>query len=486
MTLEGTRVVLVCPNDLVVDTRGQKMAQSLHRMGMDVTVVARASERAADRETVDGVEIVRLALPAVARVHPPPPPPSKKLVREAEELDAQAARMARLAREDGRPLRARVVLRGRGLALKARRRLKGIETRRQRRREKGVVRPIDQLPYRAPWPGWRETMWFPLEMDKVFWPVIESLDPDVIHCHDLDGLVASGLAHERLLAQGKDVRLVYDAHENWAGLPDIDWTQDIHASWLGVEAEFAPQSDLVITVSEEIADAIQQRWSLPDRPLVVLNTPSTRMAEPAERTLREAAGLDASTPVMVYSGSISHARRVPDLVRALPLMPDVHLVIVSVPYPHRFAPEFEELADSLGVRDRLHIVPPVTSSQVVSYLSTANVGVHPLLPGAPNHEMALPNKLFEYLHAGIPVVVSNCRAMTAFVRENNLGREFEHGSIDSLAKAVLEVLDGRREGGFTPPAGLAEAYSWEAREPALAQAYAAMLAAEPIGARSPR
>jgi glycosyltransferase involved in cell wall biosynthesis len=100
--------------------------------------------------------------------------------------------------------------------------------------------------------------------------------------------------------------------------------------------------------------------------------------------------------------------------------------------------------------------------------------------------MALPNKLFEYLHAGIPVVVSNCRAMTAFVRENNLGREFEHGSIDSLAKVVLEVLDGRRNGGFTPPAGLAETYSWEAREPALAQAYAAMLAAAPIGTRGTR
>ena len=85
MTLDGTRVVLVCPDDLVVDTRGQKMAQSLRRMGMDVTVVARASERAPDRETVDGVEIVRLPLPAVARVHPPPPPPARA-VREAEEL----------------------------------------------------------------------------------------------------------------------------------------------------------------------------------------------------------------------------------------------------------------------------------------------------------------------------------------------------------------------------------------------------------------
>jgi glycosyltransferase involved in cell wall biosynthesis len=189
---------------------------------------------------------------------------------------------------------------------------------------------------------------------------------------------------------------------------------------------------------------------------------------------------------MVYSGSISHVRRVPDLIAALPSLPDVHLVIVSVPFPHRLAPEFEEQADALGVRDRMHIVPPVSGRQVVSYLSTASVGVHPLLPGAPNHEMALPNKLFEYLHAGIPVVVSDCRAMTAFVHEVDLGLEFEHGSVESLATAVRTVIDGRAEGGFTPSRDVVERYTWEAQESLLASAYTAMLASpSPVETSTP-
>jgi hypothetical protein len=84
-------VVLVCPNDLVADTRGQKMAASLARLGNDVVVVARASERAPDNETIDGVPVVRVSVPAVPNARSTAPLPSQKLAREAQELGASAS-----------------------------------------------------------------------------------------------------------------------------------------------------------------------------------------------------------------------------------------------------------------------------------------------------------------------------------------------------------------------------------------------------------
>ncbi len=323
---------------------------------------------------------------------------------------------------------------------------------------------------RRPWPTWREDLHLPLEIDKAFWPVIRELNPDVVHSHDLDGLAAAGLAHQRLRAEGRDVRLVYDAHENWAGLPDIDWRPEVHAPMLGLEAEFITVADAVSTVSEEIAQTLQARYSLPREPTVVLNTPLLRPRNPQALTVRAAAGLSPDVPVMVYSGTISHARRVPDLIRVLPLVPDVHLVVVSVPFPHRMQPEFLALADELAVADRVHVIAPVDNTEVIDYLSGGTFGVHPLLPGAPNHEMALPNKLFEYLHAGLPIIVSNCAAMSRFVTEHDVGRVFTFGDLDSLAQAIRDTLVDPDEGQQRRTA-LAKEFCWQAEEPTIAALY---------------
>mgnify|MGYP003329325927 CR=1 FL=1 len=143
--------------------------------------------------------------------------------------------------------------------------------------------------------------------------------------------------------------------------------------------------------------------------------------------------------------------------------------------------EFEELADSLGVRDRLHIVPPVPSTQVVSYLSTANVGVHPLLPGSPNHEMALPNKLFEYLHAGLPVVVSDCTAQVEFLEEHPVGLVHRAGDAHDLARAVTDVLaDRTRYAQRCTDPELLDTFSWEGQERALLGVYQGLLPWQPV------
>lgn len=473
----SAKVVVVCPNDLVIDTRGQKVATSLARFGLDVTVVARASARAPMTETVDGYHVVRVEVPAVPLARPVPKQ-SEALTRSAATLLAQSRTAARAAIGRGSPLRSRPRQAARAVKLRLRRSRTLAAARAAEAAERQATEGLGGPDSRAAWPTWRETLGLPIEIAEAFWPTIQALAPDVVHCHDLDGLAAAGFAHDRLRATGSDCRLVYDAHENWAGLPDLDWIPRVHGSLLGLERDYIAVADLVVTVSAEIAEVLERRYSLPARPLVLLNTPSSGRGRPAGRSLRADTGVGSNVPLMVYSGSISHARRVPDLIRVLPLLPELHLAVVSVPYPHRLAPEFEALAAELGVTDRMHIVAPVPSPQVVDYLSGATFGVHPLLPGAPNHEMALPNKIFEYLHAGIPLVVSDCRTMAQFVTTNQIGRSFHFGDVDSLAAAIEEVLTGLAEGRLRPAPDLAEQYSWEAQEPALAAAYSGLVAAD--------
>jgi glycosyltransferase involved in cell wall biosynthesis len=97
------------------------------------------------------------------------------------------------------------------------------------------------------------------------------------------------------------------------------------------------------------------------------------------------------------------------------------------------------------------------------------VGVHPLTRYG-NAEVALPNKLFDYLHAGLPVVVSDCRAMAEFVHRYRVGRTFAAGDAEALAAALRETIAER---GMLRAniAAASERFCWEREEPALLDFY---------------
>jgi len=189
------------------------------------------------------------------------------------------------------------------------------------------------------------------------------------------------------------------------------------------------------------------------------------------RSLRADAGVPDGAHILVYPGAASKARGVDTIVQSLVFLPTVHAVLVVVPWPHPRAEELQELADGLGVGDRLHLVPPVAADDVPRYLTGADVAVHAMLGGIPNHEMAMPNKLFEILHSGLPMASSNVRTMAAFVREHDMGDVFTAGDPRDLARSVQLLLDRSSGRPPTPDPALVKRYSWQAQERALAEAY---------------
>jgi glycosyltransferase involved in cell wall biosynthesis len=192
----------------------------------------------------------------------------------------------------------------------------------------------------------------------------------------------------------------------------------------------------------------------------------------ASRDLRAECGVRPGTPLAVYSGALSAARGVDTLVRALPLLPDLHVAVVAVPFPHPMGARLRALADSLGVATRLHLVPPVPSHEVPAYLRGADLAVNSLLADSMSHDMALPNKLFEFLHAGVPMAVSDCRAMAEFVQGNGLGTVFRAGDAPDFARAARELL---AEPPRPDTAMLRATYSWQGQEPSLVGVYDELL-----------
>jgi len=309
-----------------------------------------------------------------------------------------------------------------------------------------------------------------LDLADALRPVLLELRPDVMHAHHPFVLGVATEVQRSLAAEGHHSLVVYDARENFGGIPELEQgSVRRHRVLMDHERRFISACAGVSTVSEPIADVIQRRYRLPTRPTVILNTPvlGGRTEGP---TVRDVVGLPSGVPLLVYSGTISHARGIDTLVRGLAYLPDAHLVIVCVPYPHPSVPALLAIASELGASDRIHIVPPVDQSHLVQYLSGADVAVHPLPGGSPNHDQALPNKLFEYTHAGLPMVVSDARLMADFVTRNNVGEVFVAGDPRSFSDAVAKVL-GSPAPDAERMAALAKEFSWQGQEQEIVDYY---------------
>ena len=184
-------------------------------------------------------------------------------------------------------------------------------------------------------------------------------------------------------------------------------------------------------------------------------------------------GLDDATPMLVDSGGLKRVRGVDVAISALGHLPGVHLAVVCIPDTRTpLVAELRAQAEEQDVAYRVHFVDPVPSDDVVSFLRSADVGVQPMLGGIVNHELALPNKLFEYLHAGLPMVVADPQELGRFVLEHGLGETFSSGNPVDLAASAQKVLANplpyRR--AASDPALLAE-HSWDHQAQVLFAAY---------------
>jgi glycosyltransferase involved in cell wall biosynthesis len=250
---------------------------------------------------------------------------------------------------------------------------------------------------------------------------------DAVHANDLDTLPAGWLA-----ARAARARLVYDAHELYSEF-ETDPPRLARRAALALERALARRADAVITVSPALASELEHRLGLGARPIVVLNAPEAAQAE--VRELSESGRLRA-----VYHGAFGAGRPLEDLLDALAAAPDVQLSIRVV----RMPPEVIRVAAAArGVADRLAAEPPLPPGDLVEGLRSCEVGIVFDRPLTRNADVSLPNKLFEYLAAGLAVVVPRLTAMAELVEEAGVGVVYDAGSSSALAAALSELAGDR-------------------------------------------
>lgn len=261
--------------------------------------------------------------------------------------------------------------------------------------------------------------------------------PDAVHANDGNTLLPA-LALKTLTG----ARIVYDSHELWT---HRNVRQD---RWLAPAVEALIERvavrlvDGIITVSPSIVRWLQETYRLAVAPTLVRNIPVWHGAtpDPARGRLRELAGLRPTDKVVAYCGGITTGRGLEETLEALTLLPDdVHLVMLGFGSPD-YVSGLLQLAGGRGLQDRVHVAGHVPGPQVPAALADADVAVVFVRPIVLSYLYSLPNKLFESIHAGLPIVAADLPDTAQVVRDHGVGEVFDARTSAQLAEAITDVL----------------------------------------------
>ena len=269
---------------------------------------------------------------------------------------------------------------------------------------------------------------------KALTPIAIEFSPDVIHAHDYTALPIATEITQLLRAQGKKVSLIYDAHEYVPGVSHL--TKPLANAYTKAERAGVKVADAVLSVSEPMSDLLMPHLQIKKRPIIVANDPLVAGQQKAKRNLRKECGLDKKTPLLVYSGAVAPQRGVSTAIEALRSMPNVHLALIANPENATVKQLQEDAAD---IANRFHVVPYVPNSELVSFLSTANIGLIPLHHKL-NHEISLITKFGEYMQAKLPIVVSDVKTMSAEVKRLKNGEVFKAEDVAGFVAATNKIL----------------------------------------------
>ena len=304
------------------------------------------------------------------------------------------------------------------------------------------------------------------------WKYLDIEQPDVIHTHDFHSLIIGKELSLRLKKNGQNIRWVHDFHEYVKGLDGLD--DEIKELSLNEEKESILHADYLTTVSPTLSTALKNDYKLKEEPTVLYNAPNrSNLNLDYDLTIRKKLNLPANVDLGVYIGGISEFRGLHTLIGAMPLVPKLHIALVTET-KGKYMDSLIETAKELGCYDRLHILPYVDSTEITSFIRDATFGIHPMIRYG-NAEVALPNKLFDYIHAKIPVIVSNCTTMEQFVNKWKIGLVFEAENEKELGNSIKKLLEEREKftGNITDE--ILDTFSWETSEELLKNIYLDMI-----------
>ncbi len=271
---------------------------------------------------------------------------------------------------------------------------------------------------------------------------------DIILSNDTDTLPACWLA-----AKIKNKNLVFDAHELFPEMAELHNRPFVKKFWQKIENLIFPKLKYCYTVSASIADYYQNKYGINMR--LVRNVPHLKNNNRQnENKLKSRA-----EKIILYQGALNAGRGIEWILNALPKVKNAVFVLIG---DGDIKAELQQMTKELQLNDRVKFLGKIQAEELYKYTISADLGVCLLENRGLSYYYSLPNRIFAFLHAGVPVLATDFPEIRNFVEKYQTGELIADYRPEVLAKKINDMLE------ISFPAAhfaeIAEQFCWENEE----------------------
>lgn len=278
-------------------------------------------------------------------------------------------------------------------------------------------------------PIFHKKVWFYAIFNiKLFFHLLFS-KTDVFYANDLDTLTANGLA-----ATIRRKPLIYDSHEYFTEVPEIQNKPTVKKVWKFLERMWIKKCDMVLTVSPSIAQILKETYQLKEVH-VVRNLPAEKI-EITPKTKAEIGVIEDVFLIVLQGAGINIDRGGEELVEAMTMVENAVLLIMG-------GGDAWELLKSMvkkhNLEDKVIFKSKMPFRQMMQYTAAAQVGVSLDKDTNLNYRYSLPNKIFDYAMAGVPIIASNLVEVRKVIEHFEVGLIVDNVTPKHIAAAITHL-----------------------------------------------
>ena len=252
---------------------------------------------------------------------------------------------------------------------------------------------------------------------------------DVYVSNDLDTLLANFL-----VSKIKKKPLVYDSHELFTEVPELINKSFVKSIWVQVENIFFPKLKHIITVSEGIASFYEKKYK--KSILVIKNVPFLNKNHSTNEESFNLLNFNKNHKNIIYQGSLNKDRGIILMIDAMKYV-NANLFFLG---SGDLVKEYKENVVKKGLQNKIFFIGRVPFQKLINITKEFDLGLSFEEDTCLAYRFSLPNKIFDYIHAEIPVLASNLPDISKLISENNIGEVLGSRDPKKTAFQITEML----------------------------------------------
>lgn len=257
---------------------------------------------------------------------------------------------------------------------------------------------------------------------------------DLYFSNDLDTLLPN-----LLVSKLKSKKLIYDSHEYFLGVPEIQNRKVVKKVWTLIERYCLPKVNGFITVNNSIKELYYKDYS--KQACVIRNIGDSRL--PLALKSRKELGLPKDKFILINQGAgINVDRGMEEALEAISLLDDCLLLLVG---KGDVIPKLKEMVKSKNLEAKVFFIDPKPYLEMLQYTLNSDCGLSLDKNSNINYQFSMPNKLFDYIKSEIPVLCSDIIEVSTVVRNYEIGQIISDHKPESIVNAVKSIRELGKE-----------------------------------------